>query len=78
MPTPTETRLAAYLAAEAAILQSQEVSRDGLRHRMAELVDVLRLIELLQRQVRRAQLARAGGGAGGLRFSVADLSGGRD
>ena len=76
MPTPTETRLAAYLAAEAAILQSQEVSRDGLRHRMAELVDVQRQIELLQRQVRREQLT--GGGAGGLRFSVADLSGGRD
>lgn len=75
MPTVTETRLAAYLAAEAAILQSQEVSRDGLRHRMAELADVQRQIELLQRQVQREQAAAAGRGRIG--YSLADLSGQR-
>lgn len=73
MPTTAETRLAAYLAAEAAILQAQEARRGDRSHRMAELSVVQQQIARLQAQVNREQ-ARAAG-RGGLAFSVADLSG---
>lgn len=73
MPTVAETRLSAYLAAEAAILQAQESRRGDRTHRMAELDAVRKQIDLLQAQVSREQ-ARAAGGAG-LNYAVADLSG---
>jgi chemotaxis receptor (MCP) glutamine deamidase CheD len=73
MTTVAETRLAAYLAAEAAILQAQEARVGDRTHRMAELEAVQKQINLLQRQVTREQ-ARAAG-QGGLNFAVADLSG---
>ena len=73
MPSVAETRLAAYLAAEAAILQVQEARRGDRTHRMAELDAVRKQIDLLQAQVSREQ-ARAAGGAG-FNYAVADLSG---
>ena len=73
MPSVSETRLAAYLAAEAAILQAQEARSGDRTHRMAELSAVQKQITLLQAQVSREQ-ARAAGGAG-LNYAVADLSG---
>lgn len=73
MPSVAETRLAAYLAAEAAILQAQEARSGDRTHRMAELSAVQKQITLLQVQVSREQ-ARAAGGAG-LNYAVADLSG---
>lgn len=73
MPSVAETRLAAYLAAEAAILQAQEARSGDRTHRMAELSAVQKQITLLQAQVSREQ-ARAAGGAG-LNYAVADLSG---
>lgn len=74
MPSVAETRLAAYLAAEAAILQAQEVRGGDRAHRMAELESVRKQIDILQRQVSREQSRSAGGC--GLNFAVADLSGG--
>lgn len=74
MPSVAETRLAAYLAAEAAILQAQEARSGDRTHRMAELSAVQKQITLLQAQVSREQ-ARAAGGAG-LNYAVADFSGG--
>ena len=74
MPSVAETRLAAYLAAEAAILQAQEARSGDRTHRMAELSSVQKQITLLQAQVSREQ-ARAAGGAG-LNYAVADFSGG--
>jgi len=73
MPSVAETRLAAYLAAEAAILQAQEARSGDRTHRMAELSAVQKQITLLQAQVSREQV-RAAGGAG-LNYAVADLSG---
>lgn len=73
MPSVAETRLAAYLAAEAAILQAQEARSGDRTHRMAELSAVQKQITLLQAQVSREQ-ARAAGGSG-LNYAVADLSG---
>ena len=73
MPSVAETRLAAYLAAEAAILLAQEARSGDRTHRMAELSAVQKQITLLQAQVSREQ-ARAAGGAG-LNYAVADLSG---
>lgn len=73
MPSVAQTRLAAYLAAEAAILQAQESRRGDRTHRMAELDAVRKQIDLLQAQVSREQ-ARAAGGTG-LNYAVADLSG---
>lgn len=73
MPSVAETRLAAYLAAEAAILQAQEARSGDRTHRMAELSAVQKQIDLLQAQVSREQ-TRAAGGAG-LNYAVADLSG---
>lgn len=72
MPSVAETRLAAYLAAEAAILQAQEARSGDRTHRMAELTAVQKQIELLQAQVSRQQ-ARAAG-SGGLNYGLANLS----
>lgn len=74
MTTVAETRLAAYLAAEAAILQAQEVRGGDRSHRMAELSAVQSQIEKLQRQLSREQSSAAG--RGGLNNALADLSGG--
>lgn len=69
----TQTRLDAYLAAELAILQAQEVGFDGRSQKMAALADVRIQISKLQSQINREQRITAGGG--GLNFAVADLSG---
>lgn len=74
MPSVAETRLAAYLAAEAAILKAQEARGGDRTVRLAELESVRKQIDILQGQVAREQ-ARAGG-SGSLSFAVADLSGG--
>ena len=73
MPSVAETRLAAYLAAEAAILQAQEARSGDRSHRMAELTAVQQQINLLQAQVSREQAHAAGGS--GLNYAVANLSG---
>lgn len=73
MPSVAETRLAAYLAAEAAILQAQEARSGDRMHRMAELQSVQKQITLLQAQVSREQ-ARAAGGSG-LNYAVANFAG---
>lgn len=75
MPSVAETRLAAYLAAEAAILQAQEARSGDRTHRMAELTAVQRQISLLQAEVAREKSRAAGRGS--LGFSVANLSGER-
>lgn len=69
----TQTRLDAYLAAELAILQAQEIGFDGRSQKMAALADVRIQISKLQAQLNREQRIAAGGG--GLNFAVADLSG---
>ena len=77
MSTVAETRLAAYLAAEASILQAQEARSGDRTHRMAELADVQKQIIALQLQVDREQARAAGrSGFGGVTVAVADLSGG--
>ena len=58
-----ETRLAAYLAAEAAILKAQEVRGGDGTHRMAELKDVRDQIDRLQAQVNRESSRAAGQGS---------------
>jgi hypothetical protein len=74
MPSVAETRLAAYLAAETAILQAQEARSGDRTHRMAELAEVRKAIDVLQAQVSREQVRAAGGGS--MNFAVANLSGG--
>lgn len=74
MPSVTETRLNAYLAAEAAILRAQEARGGDRTVRMADLAEVRAQIDKLQAQFAREQ-AGHGGGLGGLRTSLADLSG---
>jgi hypothetical protein len=69
----TQTRLDAYLAAELAILQAQEVSSEGRAQKMAALADVRIQIDKLQAQVNRENAAVAGNG--GLGYSLANLSG---
>jgi hypothetical protein len=69
----TQTRLDAYLAAELAILQAQEVSSEGRAQKMAALADVRAQIDKLQAQVNREAAAAAGNG--GLGYSLANLSG---
>lgn len=64
----TQTRLDAFLAAEAKILEAQEVRGGDRTFRLADLQEVRRAIADLQRQLDR----EAAGG--GLRFSVANLS----
>lgn len=73
MTTVTETRLAAYLAAEAAILKAQEVRNGDRTFRQTELRDVRDQIDRLQRQIVRE--SAAANGQRGLNFSVANLSG---
>lgn len=70
----TQTRLDAYLAAELAILQAQEVSSEGRAQKMAALADVRDQIDKLTAQLNREQAAAAGNG--GLNYAVANLSGG--
>lgn len=70
MSSVTETRLTAYIAAEAAILQAQEVRGGDTAHRMTELADVRDQIDKLQRQIAREKRGSAVG------FSVANLAGG--
>lgn len=74
MPSITETRLNAYLAAEAAILRAQEARGGDRTVRMADLAEVRAQIDKLQAQLAREQ-SGPGGGLGGLRTSLADLSG---
>lgn len=71
--TTTETRLAAYLAAEVSILKAQEIRSGDRTFRQTELSDVRSQIDKLQNQLAREK--SAGSGIGGLRFSVANLSG---
>lgn len=73
MPTITETRLAAYLATEAAILKAQEIRSGDRAFRQTELSEVRDQIDKLQRQLSREQAAASG--HRGLGFSVANLSG---
>lgn len=68
-----ETRLTAYLAAEAAILKAQEVRGGDSAHRMAELADVRAQIDKLQAQVTREQSRAAGRGP--FRVTLANLGG---
>jgi len=65
----TQTRLDAYLAAEAKILKAQEVRGGDRTFRMAELEEVRKAIKELQTQLGRETSTR------GLRFSHANLSG---
>lgn len=69
----TQTRLDAYLAAELAILQAQEVSSEGRAQKMAALADVRAQIDKLTAQLNRERSAAAGNG--GLNYAVANLSG---
>ena len=64
----TQTRLDAYLAAEANILKAQEVRGGDRTFRMAELEEVRQAIKELQAQVGRES------SGGGLRFKHANLS----
>lgn len=73
MSTLTETRLAAYLAAEISILKAQEIRNGDRSFRQTELRDVRDQIDKLQRQSAREQAVAAG--QGGLNFAVANLSG---
>lgn len=73
MSTLTETRLAAYLAAEISILKAQEIRNGDRAFRQTELRDVRDQIDKLQRQLAREQAAAAG--QRGLNFAVANLSG---
>ena len=69
----TQTRLDAYLAAEQAILQAQEISSQGRAQKMASLADVRAQIDKLTAQLNRETAAAAGNG--GLNYAVANLSG---
>ena len=73
MTTLTESRLAAYLAAEIAILKAQEIRNGDRTFRQTELRDVREQIDKLQRQIAREQAGS--NGQRGLNFSVANLSG---
>lgn len=73
MSTITETRLAAYLAAEASILKAQEIRNGDRAFRQTELREVREQIDKLQQQLAREQAAA--NGRRGLNFSVANLSG---
>lgn len=69
----TQTRLDAYLAAEIAILQAQEVSAAGRAQKMASLADVRAQIDKLTAQLARENASAAGNG--GFNYAVANLSG---
>lgn len=68
----TQTRLDAYLAAEAEILAAQEVRGGDRTFRRADLLAVQGQIAILQRQLAREQAAD--NGHGGLKYSLANLS----
>ena len=68
----TQSRLDAYLAAEAEIVKAQEVRAGDRTHRRAELQVVQVQIAVLQRQLAREQAAAAGRGS--INFAVANLS----
>ena len=70
MPSVTETRLQAYLAAELEILQAQEVRGGDRSHRMTELDVVRQQIDKLQLQLSREQ----GRARGGLNYALADFT----
>lgn len=74
MTTTTETRLAAYLAAEASILKAQEIRNGDRAFRQTELREVRDQIDKLQRQLDRER-ASAAGGRRGLGGALANLSG---
>lgn len=74
MTTTTETRLAAYLAAEVSILKAQEIRNGDRAFRQTELREVRDQIDKLQRQLAREQAA-ATTGRRGLGGAVANLSG---
>lgn len=69
----TQTRLDAYLAAEAATLLAQEVSSEGRAQKMASLADIRAQIDKLTAQLNREKATAAGNG--GLNYAVANLSG---
>ena len=73
MSTVTETRLAAYLAAEISILKAQEIRNGDRSYKQTELADVRDQIDKLQRQVAREQASAAG--QRGLNYALANLSG---
>jgi hypothetical protein len=70
----TQQRLDNYLAAEAAILEAQELRGGDRVYRMAELEEVRKGITQLQSQLAREQSAAASGGRRRFSHSVADLS----
>jgi flagella basal body P-ring formation protein FlgA len=72
VPTITQTRLDAYLAAEAKILAGQSVRHGDRQLTMADLSEVRKEIATLQAAVRREEAAAAGRGG---RFSQADFGG---
>lgn len=72
MTTATETRLAAYLAAEIAILKAQEIRNGDRTFRHTELKDVREQIDKLQLQLSRENAAV--NGRQSLNFAVANLS----
>jgi hypothetical protein len=71
VPTVNETRLNAYIAAEAKILGGQSVTLDGRSLVRANLAEVRNEIGRLQMLVTREQVTAAGRGG---RFSQADFS----
>ena len=72
MPTINQTRLAAYVAAEAKILQGQSVRFGDRELRRADLAEIRKEIGLLQSVVAREEAGAAGRGG---RFSQADFGG---
>lgn len=70
MPSVTQSRLDAYLAAERAILEAQEIRGGDRAHRMTELAEVRDQIDKLQRQLSREQ----GRARGGLNYALADFT----
>ncbi len=73
--TTAAERLALYLNAEAKILLGQEVRMGDRSLKYADLAEIRKAINDLRREVAGAS-APAGKTIGGLRFKVADLSGG--
>ncbi len=72
MPTINQTRLDAYVAAEAKILQGQSVRFGDRELRRADLSEIRAEIGRLQSVVAREQAGAAGRGG---RFSQADFGG---
>lgn len=70
MSTATD-RLAAYLAAEAAVLQGQAISLSGRTLTRANLVEIRKGIAELRREVQQEVMAASGRDG---RYAVADFS----